>query len=80
MNLKPNKHKIIFFNTTTSVHPPPPTSFCRGEGVGVEPPTKFPKRGGLTRPQLLKGVAGKEGGGRVTFSGWGEFHFSHTKK
>ena len=31
-------------------------------GVGVEPPTKFSKRGGLTRPQFLEGVAGKEGG------------------
>ena len=30
---------------------------------GVEPPTKFSKRGGgaLTGPQLLEGVAGKEG-------------------
>ena len=30
----------------------------------VEPPTKFSKRGGLTGPQFLEGVAGKEG---VTF-------------
>ena len=38
------------------------------EGGGVEPPTKFSKkkgRGCLTGPQLLEGVAGKEGG--VTF-------------
>ena len=28
--------------------------------MGVEPPNKFLKRGGLTRPQLLEGVAGKE--------------------
>ena len=29
---------------------------------GVEPPTKFKKKGGsLTGPQLLEGVAGKEG-------------------
>ena len=29
---------------------------------GVEAPTKFSRKGGLTRPQLLEGVAGKEGG------------------
>ena len=28
---------------------------------GVEPPTKFWKRGGLTGPQLWEGAAGKEG-------------------
>ena len=33
-------------------------------GGGVEPPTKFSKRGGLTGPQLLEGVAEREG---VTF-------------
>ena len=38
-----------------SVHPPPP--FCRG----VVPPTKFSKRRGLTGPQLLEGVARKQG-------------------
>ena len=39
-----------------SVHPPRPT-FCGG----VEPPTKFSKRGGgLTGRQLLEGDAGKE--------------------
>ena len=40
-------------------HPPllwETLSFCRG----VEPPTKFSKLGGLTGPQLLKRVAGKE--------------------
>ena len=36
--------------------------FCRGGEV--EPPTKFSKRGSLTGPQILEGVAGKEG---VTF-------------
>ena len=41
-----------------SVHPP------LSDGGRVEPPTKFSKRGGLTGPQLLEGVAGKEG---VTF-------------
>ena len=35
-----------------------------GWGVVVEPPTKFPKRGGgFTRLKSLEGVAGKEGGG-----------------
>ena len=29
-------------------------------GGGGEPPTKFPKREGLTGPHLLEGVAGKE--------------------
>ena len=29
---------------------------------GVEPPTKFSKRGCLTGPYFLEGVAGKEGG------------------
>ena len=38
-----------------SLHPPP---LCRGG----EPPTKFSKRGGLTEPQLLEGVTGKEEG------------------
>ena len=28
---------------------------------GFELATKFPKKGGLTRPQLFEGVAGKEG-------------------
>ena len=30
----------------------------------IEPPTKFSKRGGSTGPQLLEGVAGKDGGDR----------------
>ena len=43
-----------------SVHLPPQ---CRkGGGGGGEPPTKFSKKGGLTGPWLLEGVAGKEGG------------------
>ena len=47
----------------------PPLSVGGGVGWGgvggVEPPTKFSKRGGgLRGPQLLEGVAGKEG---VTF-------------
>ena len=40
-----------------SVHPP--LSISAG---GVEPSTKFSKRGSLTGPQLWEGVAGKEGG------------------
>ena len=43
---------------------------------GVEPPTKFSKRGGLTGPQLLEGVAGKEG---VTLIRRG-LQFSHKNK
>ena len=44
---------------------------------GVEPPTKFPKKGGsLTRPQLLEGCCWERG--RVTFSG-GSCNF-HIKK
>ena len=40
-----------------------PSPFCRG-GRGWDPNQVF-KKGGLTGPQLLEGVAGKEG---VTFS------------
>ena len=29
---------------------------------GIEPPTRFSKRGGLTGPPFLEGVAGKKGG------------------
>ena len=51
--------------------------FCWGGGR-VEPPTKFSKRGGLIGPQLLQGVAGKEG---VTIfgEGGGGLQFSHKK-
>ena len=35
-----------------SVHPP--FMLGGGRGGGVEPPTKFSKRGGLTGPQLLE--------------------------
>ena len=38
-------------------------------GEGVEPPTKFPKRGGLTRPQLFEGGCWERGAS--LFSGWG---------
>ena len=41
----------------------PVFSYTYHSGGGVEPPTKFSKRGGsLTGPQLLEGVAEKEGG------------------
>ena len=36
--------------------------FLQGGGGGVEPPTKFSERWFLTEPQLLQGVARKEGG------------------
>ena len=49
---------------TCSVHPTPHPLSAEGEGRdgGFEPPTKFSKTVGLTGPQLLEGVAGKEGG------------------
>ena len=53
-----------------SVHPP------LSDGGRVEPPTKFSKRGGLTGPQLLEGVAGKEGGEFFQ----GGLQFSHKNK
>ena len=52
-----------------SVYPP----FSAGE---FELPTKFSKRVGLTGPQLLEGVAGKEG---VTLIRW-VLQFSHKNK
>ena len=49
-----------------------------GTGEGGEPPTKFSrKEGDLTRPQLLEGVAGKEGGDFLK-GGW--LQFSHKKQ
>ena len=51
--------------------PPPPLS-----ARGVETPTKFSKSGGLTGPQLLEGVAGKEGGDFFQ----GGLQFSHENK
>ena len=38
-----------------------PLSTRGGGGGGVEPPTKFLKRGDLTGTQFLEGVAEKEG-------------------
>ena len=43
-------------NQQQSVHP-----LSAGRG-GVEPPTKFSKRGGLTGPQLLEGGCWEKGG------------------
>ena len=44
---------------TDSAQYAPPLPFCWGR---VEPPTKFSKRGGgLTGPQILEGIVGKEG-------------------
>ena len=54
-----------------SVHPP----FLQGR---VEPPTKYSKRMGLTGPQLLEGVAGKEGGD--FFQGGCNFHIKNKLK
>ena len=41
----------------------------------IFPPTKFSKREGLTGPQLLEGVGGKEGGDFFQ----GGLQFSHKK-
>ena len=52
---------------------PPPVLL----GRGVEPPTKFSKRGSFTGPQPLEGVAGKEGG--VTFFRGGGGYINNLK-
>ena len=51
-------HHCVFH--VCRVHPPAHPPFCQG----IVPPTKFPKKGGLTGSQFLEGFAGKEG---VTF-------------
>ena len=53
MNLKPNKHKIISFNTTTTQRAP---TFLQG-GLSLQPNFQKGGRkgGGLERPQLLEG-------------------------
>ena len=56
-----------------SVHPPPPLS-----AVGVEPPTKFSKRGGLAGPQLLEGDCWERGGD--FFQGGCNFHIKNKLK
>ena len=61
-----------------SVHPPPPT-LSEGEEE-VEPPTKFSKRGGLTRPQLLGWGCWERWGGFFQGGGGGGLQFSHKLK
>ena len=52
--------ELVYTAQVSNIHSVHPLPFSRG---GVEPPTKFSKRGGgLTGPQLLEGAAGKEGG------------------
>ena len=53
----------------------PPFLQRRGGGE-VQPPTKFSKWGGLTGPQRLEGVAGKERGDLFQ----GGLQFSHKNK
>ena len=49
----------LYFYLLKRVSLSPPPLFLQGEGV--EPPTKFSKRGCFIEPQLLEEVAGKEG-------------------
>ena len=48
-----NRRFLMLLGVELSLHPLP---FC----WGVEAPTKFSKRGGLTGHKLLEGIAGKE--------------------
>ena len=59
---------------THSVHPPP---FCRR---GVEPPTKFSKREGLTGPQLLEVGCWERGGDFFQGGGGCSFHIKNKLK
>ena len=52
----------LLFGESDIVNTPPLSAAGGRGGGGLEPPTKFSKRGGLTGLQLLEGVAGKEGG------------------
>ena len=54
--------------------PPPPPPYVSARRV--EAPTKFSKSGDLTGPQILEGVAEKEGGEFFQ----GGFQFSHENK
>ena len=54
-----------------------PSPFCRGGGRGWDSNQVF-KKGGLTGPQLLEGVAGKEGGD--FFQGGCNFHIKNKLK
>ena len=51
-------HQSMDMVSVHSVHPPP----SAGWGGGVEPPTKFSKRGTRQDLNFERGVAGKEGG------------------
>ena len=60
-----------------SVHPPPPLL----SAGGVEPPTKFSKRGDVTGPQLLEVGCWERGGDffHREDGGGGGLQFSHKK-
>ena len=68
-------HDITFTYCAPHTHTHTHTHTHLSAGVGVEPRTKFSKRGGLTAPQLLERVSGKEG---TDFFQVG-LHFSHKK-
>ena len=62
------------------MHPPHLSAFCflLGKEGGVEPPTRFSKRGCLTGPPLLVGVTGKDGSD--FFQGGCAFHIKNKLK
>ena len=60
---------------THSVHPPPLSA-----GGGVEPPTKFSKREGLTGPQLLEVGCWERGGDFFQGGGGCSFHIKNKLK
>ena len=69
--LFPSKNQIFkVLSQIHSVHPPP----LSAGGGGVEPLTKFSKRGDLTRPQLLEGGCWERGDD--FFQGAGGLQFS----
>ena len=72
---KVNKEKINMVCFKHSVHPSPFLQGAGGEGGGVEPPTKFSKRGGLDRTSTFRGGLLRKRG--VTFSRG--LQFSHKK-
>ena len=63
------------FLSIHSMHPCPPPPFCKG---GIEPPTKFSKRGELTEPQLLEGGCWERGDD--FFQGGCNFHIKNKLK
>ena len=60
------------------MHPPPPATFLLrgGGGGGLNLLPNFQKGGGLTGPQPLEGVAGKEEGGFFQGGGGGGATFA----